>query len=159
MNGNSGQKIIQIDSLTDLNKITTLFDNKYRNILDDINSQGHESQQNSIPRDDLQNFITIADLNIAINSLNIGIGWDQIHANSLKFSGAVFRNFLVKYFNKLLDHAFMPKDMIYGEIRPVIKSKTSSKNDSDNYRPVMSSSALLKIFEYILLPFLKNIYV
>ena len=46
--------------------------------------------------------------------------------------------------------------MIYGEIRPVIKSKTSSKNDSDNYRPVLSSSVLLKVFEYCLLTFLKK---
>ena len=48
-------------------------------------------------------------LNFAIHSLNVGMGWDQVHTNSIKFSGPVFRIFLVKYFNKCIDQSFFAK--------------------------------------------------
>ena len=51
-----------------------------------------------------------------------------------------------------MDHAFIPKLMIFGEIRPVIKSNVLSKNDSENYRPVMNSTMALKVLEYSILP-------
>ena len=157
LNGNSGQKIVQIDSLTNLDEITAKFDEKYKRILDDPSCQSFHTK---LTRPDSGNvcvpLITIENLNLAVHSLNFGLGWDNVHANNIKYAGPVFMNFLGKYFNKLIDHSFLPKEMIYGEIRPVIKSKVSSKNDSDNYRPVMNSSVFLKVLEYCLLPSLKK---
>ena len=46
----------------------------------------------------------------------------------------------------------MPSYLLQGEIRPTIKNKLGNKNSSDNYRPVMNSSNLLKLFEYCILP-------
>ena len=42
--------------------------------------------------------------------------------------------------------------MLIGEIRPAIKNQRGDKQSSDNYRPVMNSSVILKLFEYCLLP-------
>ena len=41
--------------------------------------------------------------------------------------------------------------MLYGIITPIIKDKFGDLGDSDNYRPVMSSSNFLKLFEYCLM--------
>ena len=46
--------------------------------------------------------------------------------------------------------------MLIGEIRPVIKNERGDKQSSDNYRPVMNSPVLLKLFEYCLLPRLES---
>ena len=87
--------------------------------------------------------------------LNEGLGWDGVHSNNVKFSGPVFQNIIWKFFNKIIDHSFVPRSMVYGEIRPILKGNLN-KHSSENYRPVMSSSIFLKIFEYCLLPKLKK---
>ena len=49
-------------------------------------------------------------------------------------------------------HSYVPENMLIGQIKPEIKDKFGKANSSDNYRAVMSSSNLLKIFEYCILP-------
>ena len=44
--------------------------------------------------------------------------------------------------------------MLYGEIRPRMKDNTLCKTKLENYKPVIKSSLLLKVFEYMLLPLL-----
>ena len=46
--------------------------------------------------------------------------------------------------------------MLYGEIRPRMKDNTLCKTKLENYKPVIKSSLLLKVFEYMLLPLLTN---
>ena len=156
INGKYSDRMTCIDSKYDLKQITEIFDRKYQKILDDPKCQTgqtfqalNESGQFATP------LITSKLVDYGINELNIGIDWNNLHANNLKFSGPIFRNLLCKFFNKLLDHSFLPSAMIFGEIRPVIKSNTLSKNNSENYRPVMNSAMMLKVFEYCLLPSLQ----
>ena len=81
---------------------------------------------------------------------------EYLHSNHLKFSGLVFRNLLSKLLNSFLLHGFLPENMLNGQIEPRIKSNLLSKKSSNNYRPVMSSSNFFKIFEYIMLPYVKR---
>ena len=46
--------------------------------------------------------------------------------------------------------------MLHGEIKPIIKNKNKDHTDPNNYRPIMNSCNLLKLFEYCLLPFLNK---
>ena len=48
-------------------------------------------------------------------------------------------------------HNFIPFEMLKGEIRPIIKDRFGDKPCSSNYRPIMSSSVILKLFEHCLL--------
>ena len=48
------------------------------------------------------------------------------------------------------------RQMLGGQIRPMLKNNSASKTNSSNYPPVMNSSSLLKMFEYCLKPFLSN---
>ena len=50
----------------------------------------------------------------------------------------------------------MPKNMLMGEIKPIVKDNKISAATSDIYRPIMNSSVLLKTFEYCLLPSLRR---
>ena len=145
INGMKKKQILCLDGKSNLEEITDIFDNKYRQILDDPLCQtggNRESMQSGL-RCETNTVLTLDSLDIAITQLNPGMGWDGIHANHLKFSGLVFRNLLAKFCNSLLSHSFVPKTMIQGQIRPIIKSNILSKNDSSNYRPVMNSSMFL----------------
>ena len=59
-------------------------------------------------------------------------------------------------FNRILQHDHTPKRLLRGKIRPEIKNKLGNNSDSDNFRPVMISSNLLKLFEYCIQPYLQR---
>ena len=50
----------------------------------------------------------------------------------------------------------MPRRMLQGVINPRVKNKFGDAHDSGNYREIMSSSYFFKVFEYSILPLLKN---
>ena len=61
---------------------------------------------------------------------------------------------LCKLIIKFLSHGFLPFGMLLGKIRPTVKNSAGNKTNSSNYRPVMNSSNILKMFEYLILPYL-----
>ena len=130
-----------------------VFDKKYKNILHDSECQGgggilypfREARAGNGP------LISLDDVSNSMVSLNAGIGLDGVDSNHLKLAGPIFRNTLGKFLNQCITHNYIPIPMIYGEIRPTIKCKALGKSDSNNYRPVMNSGMMIKIFEYCLL--------
>ena len=160
--GKNSNLLAYIDGKSDPKKIAKLFDSKYKNILNDPASCV-SSDVNSLPVQDTNideelsvQLISMNDVIKAIDKINLGLGWDKIHANHLKFAGPIFKNLLCKLFNKFLSHKFVPRTMIEGEIRPIFKNNCTSKTDSSNYRPVMNSSNILKVFENCIQPYLSN---
>ena len=129
----------------------------YKQILDDPLCQNWSGRDaavaNGLDRD-YNAVITLDYLDQAIYDLNLGLGWDGIHANHFTFSGSVFSNIFAKYLNRLLRHSFVPKIMSQGQIRPIVKNNILGKGDSNNYRPIMNCAMALKIFEYSIMPFL-----
>ena len=108
------------------------------------------SQTNTLP------LVTMRAVDDAINKINTACGWDYVHSNCLKWSGPIFRNVICKFFNCLLSHKYVPRKMLHGEIRPIVKNLAGSKTESENYRPIMNSSNLFKVFEYSLMPILSR---
>ena len=145
-----------IDGVHDQKRIVEIFDNTYRRVLNNPESQTPALSATQSRCDDTFS-ASLFDLRDAIVRLNLGMGWDQIHTNHLKYSGPIFQNLLCKFFNKILSHSFVPRLMLRGEIRPVLKGDRVDKGSSANYRPVMNSSVILKLFEYVLLPFLEKL--
>lgn len=84
----------------------------------------------------------------AIDSLNVGIGFDGLHSNHFKLGGKMISEFLSRLFSSFIKHGYVPKKMLQGEILPLPKEKLGNTIDSDNYRPVTTSSNCLKLFEY-----------
>ena len=87
-----------------------------------------------------------------IDNVNSGVDNNYINANHLKYSGPVFRHFLSKFFTSTLIHTFIPEAMLGGDISPSLKNGKLCKSDSENFRPIMKSSMLLKIYEHCLRP-------
>ena len=72
------------------------------------------------------------------------------------YAGPCFRNLLCKLINKFLSHGFLPYGMLLGKIRSTVKNSAGNKTSSSNYSPVMNSSNILKMFEYLVLPYLEK---
>ena len=80
----------------------------------------------------------------------IVIGWAMVHSNHLKYSGKLFRSFIRRLFNQFISHGFIPRQMLRGEFRTIIKNKAVNKTSSDSYRSIMNSTYIFKLFEYCL---------
>ena len=81
-----------------------------------------------------------------ITNLNDGVGHDGVHSIFLKSASSDFLENLASFFNACFIHCYLPCDLLKGTISPIPKDKKNC-TDSGNYRPVMQSSCLLKIFE------------
>ena len=91
------------------------------------------------------------DIEEGIKQLKPSIGMDGIHSNHLKNSTELYVELVSELFASFALHCFVPSNLIRGTIAPTIKDRYGMLNSSDNYRPVMSSSVFLKLFEYCLL--------
>ena len=144
-----------IDGKTNNKEIADLFSNKYKSILDNNECQSKplalDMKLEALQMPIIKNKIFEQDIYDAITNLNIGLGYDLIHSNHLKFAGFTFYKFISRLFSAFISHSHVPYSVMYGEIRPIIKDKFKDKHSSDNYRPIMNSSNLLKVLEYCLL--------
>ena len=58
--------------------------------------------------------------------------------------------------NSCFNHCYFPDDILKGDINPNIKDLKGNVTESSNYRPVMQSSCLLKLFEIHILSVLEE---
>ena len=147
------KKIDSIDGYSNTNKIVDIFTNKFKN----KNEMRQGQQQGCVINEFAdRSILPRVDIEKAISLLKCGQGHDGIHSNHLKYSGPIFRKNLNMLFLQFIKHSFIPRKMLSGEIRPIIKNNKACKTKSDNFRPIMNSSVFLKVFEYCLLPILSS---
>ena len=87
-----------------------------------------------------------SDIVKGIAMLKTSIGMDSIHSNHLKLSTDMLTELLAQLFKSFVLHHFTPKSLIMGLINPTVKDKFGDLTDSGNYRAVMLSSVILKLF-------------
>ena len=90
------------------------------------------------------------------NKLNPGMGHDGIHSLFLKNASDEFLDKLACFMNACFSHCFTPPDILKGDMNPTIKDLKGNITDSANYRPVMQSSCVLKLFELHILSVLEE---
>ena len=157
LNKKKKSNITCIDGKETNDEIIKLFESKYREILNDV--QSCKKPLNFYSKVEELNCrvqigqckVSVDVLDDALTQLNSGIGYDLIHSNHLKYSGSIFKSYLSRLFSSMIRHSYVPADMMLGEIKPIIKNINASHYESKNYRPVMNSSVLLKLFEYCVL--------
>ena len=150
-----------MDNNQDLNDIASLFKNKYGALLNDPNSQvvpDYHPQKTSIPHMETTQHVKFSDEEIlnAIFKLKPGISADNIHSSYLKLGSNNLFEFLKMFLNSMLAHSYVPKILLEGSVKPRVKNRFGSRIDSANYRPVMTSSVILKVLELCLEPHLRK---
>ena len=90
------------------------------------------------------------------NKLKPGMGHDGIHSIFLKNASDEYLGKLACFMNACFSHCFTPHDVLKGDMNPTIKDLKGNITDSGNYRPVMQSSCILKLFELHILSILEE---
>lgn len=83
--------------------------------------------------------------------INSGQGHDMIHTVFLRNTSQSFLENLAHFFNACFIHCYLPGNLLKGTITPIIKDSRNNVTESSNYRPIMQSSCLLKLFELFIL--------
>lgn len=92
----------------------------------------------------------ILNVSSAVKNLKPSIGPDNIHANHVKYGPKDLIVFISKFFSSSYRHSYVNKDLVTGVVLPLVKDQFGNKESSNNYRPIISSSVLLKILELAL---------
>ena len=143
-----------IDGLSDPLAMCQVFSKKYMNIFakDVSNAKQYPKVTPSMNDGKITNYrFSKKDVGEAMSFLKPGIGMDGIHTNHLKLSPDSCTELISELFSCYILHNYIPINMLKGTINPTVKDKFGDLNSSDNYRPIMSSSVFLKLFEYCLL--------
>ena len=144
-----------IDGVQGDGQISEIFSNKFKRILNMNQNTGFKNVQKSKLTESQKMQILIRfskeDVRRALSSVKDSIGFDKIHSNHLKFDSELLVELLATLFTGFIIHNYIPIDVLKGIITPILKDNFGDLSDSDNYRPVMNSSVLLKLFEYCLL--------
>ena len=154
-------KSSNIDGNSDPTKITDVFAQKFLN----IDRNDRLSVDKNI-NDAISNYMNVGNsfklcisretLIKLITKLNFGSGFDNIHSLLLQHSCDGFLNNLVYFINICYNHCTLPTNLLNGIISPIVKDKKGNITDSNNYRPIMQSSNILKLIELHLLNFLEE---
>ena len=140
-----------IDGLKNPQEITDRFAAKFRAI------NGVESNtcaiNNFSSHNDFDELLELSTIQSAIDKLNHGLDCDGLYANHFKYLNDESKKILMNFFNACFVNNHFPAAMMRGVIKPRIKDKFGNLNDSSNYREVMQSPFILKLLEYILLPY------
>ena len=131
------------------------FDRKFKEVLDNSERRTHSVGPDPMLRGTYFSF-TPKDLDVALDRLNPGTGFDGVHTDQIKNAKRCYRNLICKFYNKLISRTYIPHSMLKEHIRPNVKNSAGNKNVSKNDRPVMNSSNFLKVIEYLLQPHLEK---
>ena len=141
---------VVVDDEKDHSVICDIFSAKYKKIL--AKNEG-SSIKNAFTSNSDQSFIkskgqifSMNDVKVNIEKLKPGIGNDGIHTNHFKFNSDLLTELVSKLFSSFVHHSYTPENLTDGTINPTVKDKFGDLSDSDNYRPVMMSSVILKLF-------------
>ena len=78
-------------------------------------------------------------------------GLDGLAAEHYIYADPILHAQLALLFNACISHGHLPKDFMKSGIVPIIKNKTASSGDKNNYRPVAVVSICSKLYEAVLM--------
>ena len=84
-------------------------------------------------------------VNVNTNDVNFGF-----QSNALRNAADILSTYLTAIFQAFLIHGYIPKELIFCSLKPIIKDKVGDKFNSENYRAIGSSSLVLKVLDWVI---------
>ena len=86
----------------------------------------------------------------AMNYLKVGkaVGPNKLSSEHNKYASQRLTTFLI---TAIFSHSYIPSDMMYTSVIPLLKDKIGDITDKKNYRPIALTTVISKIIEHIIL--------
>ena len=146
----------RIDNLSGESNIANAFADKYKKILDKSNRGKSSAQDFEVKLDNVRAGVILGifsrfDIESALKQMKPNIGPDSIHTNHLLLGPQSFVYLIAQLYSSCIMHGYSALSILEGQINPLMKDVHGDIASSENYRPIMSSSVFLKLFEYCIL--------
>ena len=137
-----------VDGESDPSIISQLFSEKYKKIfaIQTNISSLHNSNKGNSPSQGIR--FSKLDIKEGIKKLKPSIGMDCIHSNHLKLCSDLYVDLISELYSSFSRHSHIPVNLLRGLITPTVKDIFGDLRNSDNFRPVMSSSVFYRLLEY-----------
>ncbi|KAJ8727231.1 hypothetical protein PYW08_015628 [Mythimna loreyi] len=95
---------------------------------------------------------TAKDVDIVIKSMKRGKspGHDGLSIEHLRFAGVHLPRVLALLFNLCINHSYLPHDLMYTIVVPIVKNRTGNVSDRSNYRPISLATVIAKVMDSLL---------
>ncbi|XP_026333229.1 uncharacterized protein LOC113240194 [Hyposmocoma kahamanoa] len=72
-------------------------------------------------------------------------GHDGLSIEHLRYAGVHLPRVMALFFKLCMSHGYLPDDLMYTMVVPVIKNKTGDASDLSNYRPISLATVIAKV--------------
>ena len=160
-NHNNTLQPSKIDNISGEYNIANIFADKYKKVMDKNNLGKSSAFAFNVKLDKIRagNIIGIFsrfDIELALKQMKPNIGPDGVHTNHLLMGPQSFVTLIAQLYSSCIMHGYSSLSILEGLINPLIKDIHGDISSSENYRPIMSSSVFLKLFEYCILAKIKT---
>ena len=112
--------------------------------LDDLNISQNDLCDVELVTPDIV-YQAISCVNVNTNDVNF-----NFKSNALRVGADIICNYLTAMLQAFLIHGYIPKELVFCSLKPIIKDKLGDKFNSDNYRAIGSSSLILKVLDWVI---------
>ena len=145
-----------VDGITGCREICQLWSNKFGGVLNSVEDSSCAEELNirlqSMAETSIL-FVTPEEISSIAGVMASGKspGTDNIPAEFFKNATPCILEWLCNFFNGLLIHGYIPKQITEVVLSPLLKSSLKDPCNSTNYRPIAHATAVSKILENIIL--------
>ena len=150
-----------MDGSTDIEDISNIFGEKYKNLYNSVGFQTEELQRlinnteqhidSKYSRNNQLPSITVKEVKDAINSLKSGKKEENcLYTDHFKIGTDRLFVIITLLFNCMLTHGIAPDDLLLGTMIPLIKNARGNKQSSDNYRSLTIGTSMSKIMDIVI---------
>ena len=155
LNGPKTKLPAKIDDATTPSSICEVWRKKFSEVLNSIDDR--ESVEELRNRLDVMeetpvHWTTSAEIEEIVKKLSTGkaSGSDSIPSDFYKQASPYILTWISYFFNGLLAHQYVPREMSKVVMSPLLKSSLKDSCSSANYRPISLSTAASKILEHVI---------
>jgi hypothetical protein len=77
-------------------------------------------------------------------------GHDGLSIEHMKCAGAHLPRVLAMFFSLCISHCYLPEELMYTVVVPIVKNKTGDVSDLNNYRPISLATVTAKVLDRLL---------
>ena len=154
LNNKKAPAVNTVDGCTGSQDIANMWGVHFMNIFNSVQNSTDRAYVMDGINGSLVNWnVTSHDIDGVIKQLKVGKspGADQIHAEHLIYASHRLKVLLSILCTSIVNHGYVPSQILDVMITPIIKNKTGDTSDKNNYRPIAIATVFSKVLELLIM--------